>query len=59
MVEVNLFLGLNKHHENDDTQRNESIAPHILNLSARWKWVVSFTPGERATGIPEPVWTRW
>jgi len=21
-----------------------AIAPHILNLGARWRWVVSFTP---------------
>jgi hypothetical protein len=23
---------------------SESIAPHILNLATRWRWVVSFTP---------------
>jgi hypothetical protein len=26
------------------------IAPHILNLSTKWRWVVSFTPGVRAPG---------
>jgi len=48
------------------------IAPRILNLGARWRWVVSFTPGrftpgERAPGThwigrwvgPESVWTLW
>jgi hypothetical protein len=29
---------------------NGGIAPRILNLSTRWKWVVSFTRRERAPG---------
>jgi len=27
------------------------IAPFFLNVGTRWKWVVSFTPGERAPGV--------
>jgi hypothetical protein len=26
------------------------IDPHFLDLGTSWKWVVSFTPGERAPG---------
>jgi hypothetical protein len=26
-------------------------APRVFNLGTRWRWVVSFTPGERASGI--------
>jgi hypothetical protein len=48
------------------------IAPRILNLETKWRWVISFTlqplyPGEIAHGThwiggpraPETVWTRW
>jgi hypothetical protein len=32
-----------KHHANKTYWRSGSIAPRILDLSTRWKWVVSFT----------------
>jgi hypothetical protein len=43
------------------------IAPFILGLGTRWRWVVSFTPrkepliptGKESGWAPEPVWTRW
>jgi hypothetical protein len=48
------------------------LYPRILNLGARWRWVISFTPrplyqgeehpvpiGWEAGWAPEPVWTRW
>jgi hypothetical protein len=49
------------------------IAPRLLDLGTRWRWVVSFTPrslyprgkhsliptGLEAGWAPEPVWTRW
>jgi hypothetical protein len=50
-----------------------SIAPCILELGIKWRWVVSFTPPSlyphckspwfplerRLGGPPEPFWTRW
>ena len=51
---------------------SRGIAPHILNLSARWRWVVNFTPQSlypweitrvhiklEAGWAPELIWTFW
>jgi hypothetical protein len=51
---------------------SRGVAPHILNLVTRRKWVVSFTPRplysrgrtpvlilKEAGCAPESVWTRW
>jgi hypothetical protein len=44
---------------------NGCIAPRILDLGTRWRWMVSFTPRplyphEKEAGwAPEPLWTRW
>jgi len=48
------------------------IAPHILDLRTRWRWVVSFWPADLPAGkepwvnvawaicmAPELVWTWW
>jgi hypothetical protein len=49
------------------------IAPHILDLSTRWKWVASFMSlllfppwkeplvptGQEDGWAPKPVWTQW
>jgi hypothetical protein len=49
---VNLCLCLTKHHtiktyaqlpRHEDVWSSGGIAPHILNLGIKWKWVVSFT----------------
>jgi hypothetical protein len=40
------------HHEGE--LGSASIAPHILDLGTRWRWVVSFTPRER---VPDIHWT--
>jgi len=56
----------------EDVWGSRGIAPRILNLSTRWRRVVSFTPrllcprrkspwypmDGRVGGPPEPVWTR-
>jgi hypothetical protein len=57
-VKVKLSLCLTKHHAMNTYWRSGGIAPRILNLSTRWRWMVSFmpvrfTPRERAPG------TRW
>jgi hypothetical protein len=43
-VKVNLFLCLTKHLAIKTYWRNRDIAPRILNLGTRWRWVVSFMP---------------
>jgi hypothetical protein len=57
------------HHE--DVWGSEGIAPRILNLGIRWRWMVSSTlrplyhrknpqyPLVEAGWDPEPAWTRW
>jgi hypothetical protein len=58
--------------QHEDVWGNGSVAPRILNLGARWKRVVSFTPrplypqgefpvsiGQEAGWASEPVWTQW
>jgi hypothetical protein len=54
-VKVKLSLCLTKHHAMKTYYRSGGIAPRILDLGSRWRWVVSFTPGrftprERAPG---------
>jgi len=34
-----------------NTLGNESIAPHILSLGTRWRWVLSF--------MPQPLYSMW
>jgi hypothetical protein len=43
-VKVNLSLCLTKHHAMKTYWRSGGITSHILDLSTRWRWVVSFTP---------------
>jgi hypothetical protein len=59
---------LTKHHAKKTYWENKGIAPRILDLGTRWKWVVSFTPrplySQRKRPWyplhrPEPLWTRW
>ena len=46
---------------------SRGLAPHILNLGDKWRWVVGFIPRERtavctekgAGWAPETVWTFW
>jgi hypothetical protein len=35
---------LTEHHAMKGYWRSEGIAPRILDLATRWRWVVSFTP---------------
>jgi hypothetical protein len=54
-VKVKLPLCLTKHHAMKTYWRSGGIAPRILDLGTRWRWVVSFTPRplyprERAPG---------
>jgi hypothetical protein len=41
---VRLSLCSTKHHAMETYWLSGGAAPHILNLRARWRWVVSFTP---------------
>jgi hypothetical protein len=41
---VKLSLCLTKHHGMKTYWRSGGIAPRILDLGTRWRWVVSFTP---------------
>jgi len=43
-MKVKLSSYLTKHHAIKMYWVSGGIAPHILNLSTRWSWVVSFTP---------------
>jgi len=43
-VKVKLSLCLPKHHAMKTYWGSWGIAPHILDLGIRWRWVVSFTP---------------
>jgi hypothetical protein len=43
-VKVKLSLCLTKHHSMKMYWASGGIAPHILYLRTRWRWVVSFTP---------------
>jgi hypothetical protein len=40
-----------KHHVTKTYGGRGSIASRVFNLGARWRWVVSFTPGEGDTGV--------
>jgi hypothetical protein len=51
MVKLKLSLCLTKYHAMKTYWRSWSIAPRILNLGTRWRWVVSFTP--------RPFYPRW
>jgi hypothetical protein len=42
--EVKLFCALTEHYAMKAYWGNEGTAPRILDLSTRWRWVVSFTP---------------
>jgi hypothetical protein len=70
-VKVKLSLCLAKHHAMKTYWGSGDVAPHVLNLGTRWRWVVSFTPrpfysqgkslvaiGEEAGRAPKPLWTR-
>jgi hypothetical protein len=62
-----------EHHAMNAHWRSGGIAPRILDLGTRWRWVVGFTPRplhsqgkilcyplDREGGwAPEPIWTRW
>jgi hypothetical protein len=55
-VKVKLCLCLTKHHAMKAYVGNGGIAPRILDLGTRWRWVISFTPQplypqERTPGI--------
>jgi hypothetical protein len=43
-VKLKLSLCLNKHHAMKTYWGNGGMAPLILDLGTRWRWVVSFTP---------------
>jgi hypothetical protein len=43
-VNVKVFLCWTKHHVMKTCLRNGGIAPHILNLGTRWRWVLNFLP---------------
>jgi hypothetical protein len=43
-VQVKLSLCLSKHHTTKTYWESGGIAPRILDPSARWRWMVSFTP---------------
>jgi hypothetical protein len=50
---------LNEAPRHEDLWGSWSIAPHILTLGTRWRWVVSFVPaGQEAGWAPDTVWTR-
>jgi hypothetical protein len=42
-VKVKLSVCLTKHHARKTYWKSGGIAPHILDLGTRWRWVVSFT----------------
>jgi hypothetical protein len=43
MVRQSIFVPVfNRASHHEDVLRNGGIAPHILNLGTRWRWVVSF-----------------
>jgi hypothetical protein len=42
-VTINLSLCLTKHHDMKTYWESGAVAPRILNLGDRWRWVVSFT----------------
>jgi hypothetical protein len=73
-AKVKFYLCWMKHHAIKTFCGSGGLAPRILNLGARWCWVVSFTPRQlylqgrssrytlhRRLGWPqpEPGWTRW
>jgi hypothetical protein len=72
-VKVKVSLCFNLAPRNEDLLRSGGIAPRILDLGTRCRWVVSFTPrplypqgknpwcilDRRLGGAPETVWTRW
>jgi len=50
----------------EDVLGSGGVAPHILHPGTRWRWVVSFTLREGASGthwmagwVPELFWTWW
>jgi hypothetical protein len=43
-VKIKLSLCLTKHHAMKTYWRSGCIAPRILDIGSRWRWVVSFTP---------------
>jgi hypothetical protein len=43
-VKVKLSLCLTKHHAMKTHWGSGGVAPRILDLGTRWRWVVSFTP---------------
>jgi hypothetical protein len=44
MVKVKVKSALTKHHAMKAYWESGGIAPRILDLGTRWRWVVSFTP---------------
>jgi hypothetical protein len=44
IIKVKLSLSLTKHHAMKTRRGSGGIAPRILDLGIRWRWVVSFTP---------------
>jgi len=69
---MKVYSVLNRRIRHEDVLESGGLAPHVLNLGARWKSVVNFTnhplytrgngPGNHCVGgcvAPEPVWTRW
>jgi len=55
------MVKVTKHHAMKAYWRIGGVAPLILYLGTKWRWVVSFTP--RPLYPPgkssEPFWTRW
>jgi len=48
---------LNQAPPHEDVCGSGGIAPRILNISARWRWVISFTPRPlyHRKRAPEPI----
>jgi len=44
IIKVKLSLCLTKHYAIKTYWGSRGIAPHILNLGTRWRWMVSFLP---------------
>jgi hypothetical protein len=57
-IKIKLSLCLTQHHAMNTYWDSGSIAPRILDLGTRWKWVVSFTPRPLYTQGNSPG-THW
>jgi hypothetical protein len=58
-VKVKLSQCLTKHHAMKTYWGSGDIAPRILDVGTRWRWIVSFTPRPLYPQRKNPCWTRW